>query len=642
MNKSILIVEDEFIVANDLSCFLKNENYNVLGIAASVNEALQFIAHHIPDMVLLDIHLKGKLTGIDLAQKLQVKNIPFIYLSAYSNKTILDEAKATKPYGFLVKPFREKDLLVTLEIAAYHQEHNLNFTSQLEHQLTEKLNNIPIQSKWKEKFMGIARAFQVNIPFDYLHITLQNVTINRSLGFFRIGVNDYQVIGMQEFSTISKLDIDILSKIVLERKLKENSVIYNDEEFVELCRKNPLEQLIASSFYIQSKMSIPIDLGQSTNLYLSFYNKKKEVFTKIQLDVIQKFNGIFIKIMAPLLVSEKQSVETISDGKTQIIPFEEQSNFKKIIGKSSLLLNVFDDIKRVAPMNTSVLIMGESGTGKELIAKRIHDFSSRASKQFVTVNCAAIPENLIESSFFGHEKGAFTGAIEKRIGKFEQANAGTIFLDEIGEMSLDMQVKLLRVLQEREIERIGANKTIPIDVRIIAATNKNLEEEVEAGKFRLDLYYRLQVFPIISPPLRERKEDIPLLANHFLAKFSKQKMYISNDVLDRMMGYRWPGNIRELENYIERSILLAKDNTLRELHKPLSNWYITASKNNASIQELKSLEDMERGYILSVLRLCKGKVYGGGGAAEILQIPTSTLNSKIKKLGIKKEDIYKT
>ena len=366
--------------------------------------------------------------------------------------------------------------------------------------------------------------------------------------------------------------------------------------------------------------------------------KKNEVYQRIQLDVIQKFTTIFIKILSPLLESETQNIEAIIQNKTLITPAEQYKGFKKIIGNSSQLLNIFDDIKRVAPMTTSVLIMGESGTGKELFAKSIHEISPRAHKPFVVINCGAIPENLIESTFFGHDKGAFTGATDTRIGKFEQANGGTIFLDEIGEMPLEMQVKLLRVLQEKEIERIGTNKIISIDVRVIAATNKNLEEEVEAGRFRLDLYYRLHVFPINTPSLRDRKEDIPVLFDYFIAKFSKTKMHVSNFVLQKIMEYSWPGNIRELENYIERSVLLSKDGSIKEIYKPLNS--VNIKNSDSTSYELKPLEDMERDYILSVLRLCKGKVYGNGGASEILKIPTSTLNSKIKKLGIKKGDIY--
>ncbi|WP_308992434.1 sigma 54-interacting response regulator [Mariniflexile litorale] len=638
MNKNILIVEDEFIVANDLACFLKNQNYNIIGIASSVNEALQLIDKQMPYMVLLDIHLKGKLTGIDLAKKLQVMGIPFIYLSAYSNKTILDEAKATKPYGFLVKPFREKDLLITLEIASYHVEHNLNFNSQLEQQLIEKLNRIPKHPKWEDTFTEIAKAFQTNIPFDYLQMGLKGDHINLSLGFNRIGLQDYQIIGLQEFSNISREDITTLKKIQAEGMFEDVSEIFNNAQFEELQVKYPFEKLIANCFQAQSSMFVSFDFGENLKLNLSFYNRKNEVFLRTQLDVIQKFSTIFIKILSPLLESETQNIETTIQPKIPITSTEQYIGFKKIIGNSFQLLNIFDDIKRVAPMTTSVLIMGESGTGKELFAKSIHEFSPRSNKPFVVINCGAIPENLIESTLFGHDKGAFTGATETRIGKFEQANGGTIFLDEIGEMPLEMQVKLLRVLQEKEIERIGTNKTISIDVRVIAATNKNLEEAVEAGKFRLDLYYRLHVFPINTPSLRDRKDDIPVLVDYFIAKFSNVKMDVSHFVLQKMIDYSWPGNIRELENYIERSVLLAKGSTINELHKPLNT--INIKNSNSASNELKPLADMERDYILSVLKLCKGKVYGEGGASEILKIPTSTLNSKIKKLGIKKGDIY--
>ncbi len=638
MNKSILIVEDEFIVANDLACFLKNKKYNVLGIAASVNEALDCIDKNTPDMVLLDIHLKGKLTGIDLARKLQLLSIPFIYLSAYSNKTILEEAKATKPYGFLVKPFREKDLLIALEIAIYHLEHDHHYNSQLENNLIEKLNNISTQSNWEKTFEEIAKAFQANVPFNFLQINLKNDYLNLSLGFNRIGYEDYQIIGDQEFSIISRLDVTSLQNILLKKESHNSPTFYLNNELIDDNNQNLFDKLIADCFHIHSKLFASFAFEKNTKLYLSFYHKNKEAFEKPQLDVLQKLNSIFKKIIAPLLETENKNSVATAENKSEFNPAENHFIFKGIVGNSPLILNIFDGVKRVAPMNTSVLIMGESGTGKELIAKSIHDLSTRATKPFVVINCAAIPENLIESSLFGHEKGAFTGATDKRIGKFEQANGGTVFLDEIGEMPLDMQVKLLRVLQEREIERVGTNKTIAINIRIIAATNRDLEEEVASGRFRLDLYYRLHVFPLNSPPLRERKEDIPLLANHFIKKFSKHKIELSDSVLKRMVEYPWPGNIRELENYIERSILLSNGDTISELYKPLTS--LNTLQNKGELNPLKSLEEMERDYILSVLKLCKGKVYGEGGAAEILKIPTSTLNSKIKKLGIGKEDIF--
>lgn len=268
--------------------------------------------------------------------------------------------------------------------------------------------------------------------------------------------------------------------------------------------------------------------------------------------------------------------------------------------------------------------------------------STRKDKPFVKVNCAALPATLIESELFGHEKGAFTGAHEKRIGKFEKADKGTIFLDEIGEMPIELQVKLLRVLQEKEIERIGGVETIKTDVRVIAATNKNLEKEVAEGRFRLDLYYRLNVFPILLPSLRDRTEDIPALAYHFMdhynLKSAKKISGFSDDALKKMMAYDWPGNIREMENLIERSVLLAKGNIIE--HLPLTIPQKARDESTTDAFRIKTIQENERDYIMSVLKISNGRIWGAGGAAEILNIPPSTLKSKMKKLGIKKGYIH--
>ena len=268
----------------------------------------------------------------------------------------------------------------------------------------------------------------------------------------------------------------------------------------------------------------------------------------------------------------------------------------------------------------------------------MHDLSMRKPGPFVKVNCAALPATLIESLLFGHERGAFTGASERRIGKFEQAQKGTIFLDEIGEIPPEIQVKLLRALQEGEVERLGGRETIKLNVRIIAATNRNLEKEVAEGRFRLDLYYRLNVFPLYLPALRERKEDIPLLAMHFIEQFcirlNRPVLKISADNMMKLADYDWPGNIRELEHLIERSVLLSTDDYI-EITIPLDKHAeIINIKDDVTI---KKIDDHERDYILKILKHINGRISGEGGAAELLGISPSTLNSKIKKLGIKKE-----
>lgn len=462
MKKKILIVEDQFIEANNLQMILERADYFVCGIARSVPEALEMVENNRPDMVLLDIFLRGNLTGIDLARKLNEKNIGFVFLSANSNQKTLDEAKVTGPYGFLVKPFREKDILVMLDIAWYRHEQNF--------------------------------------------------------------------------------------------------------------AASPGNKAVVSG---PDNIDVPA--------------------------------------------------------------------FQHIIGNSGTLKKLLGTVLMVAPSDASVLILGESGTGKERIAAAIHALSPKKGRPFVKVNCAALPATLIESELFGHERGAFTGAFEKRIGKFEQANGGTIFLDEIGEMPPETQVKLLRVLQEKEIERVGGSKTLKMDVRVIAATNRDLQKEIAEGRFRMDLYYRLNVFPLTLPPLRERKEDIPVLADYFMRRYAKECgkniKNIAPPAMEKLLRYEWPGNIRELENQVERAVLMTNEPFITDFDLPVTQTPEKPTQARDAVRP-KTIDENERDHIISVLRSCNGKISGEGGAAEILQINVSTLNSRIKKHGIKKEHYF--
>ncbi len=312
---------------------------------------------------------------------------------------------------------------------------------------------------------------------------------------------------------------------------------------------------------------------------------------------------------------------------------EIQQNFEEIVGTSTAMKRVLGQVEVVAPTAATVLILGETGTGKELIARAIHRLSPRRNLPFITLNCAAIPTGLLESELFGYERGAFTGALSQKIGRFELAHRGTLFLDEVGDIPLDLQPKLLRALQEKAFERLGGTKTIPIDVRLVAATNRNLTQMMGDKLFRSDLYYRLKVFPIITPPLRDHPEDIPMLARHFTKKYAAKMdrtiEKIPSDTMRALVSWPWPGNVRELENFIERSVILSRGPSLRA---PLGELLAAAAETTGG----STLEDVERDYILRVFRETGGVV---STAAARLGVPRTTLNAMMKKLGITRSDL---
>ncbi len=343
-----------------------------------------------------------------------------------------------------------------------------------------------------------------------------------------------------------------------------------------------------------------------------------------------------------LMISRAFSTKALKEENKRLwMEIDKNFGFENIIGKSKVMKEIFKVVRQVADTKSTVLIMGESGTGKELIARAIHYHSNRKNYPFVTINCAAIPETLIESELFGHEKGAFTNAIEKKLGRFEMAHLGTLFLDEIGELSLTTQAKILRFLEERELNRVGGSKTIKVDVRLITATNKDLHQIIKKGEFREDLYYRINVVPVILPPLRERREDIPLLVDHFINKFNdennKKVKGMSKEALELMVNYEWPGNVRELENMIERTMALTYNEYIQSNELPFS--LTNRSKTNGLKESVltgrlsfsKAEEEFERGIILDALKRTN---YIQSHAAEILGISRRILKYKMDKLGI--------
>ncbi|WP_433832018.1 sigma 54-interacting transcriptional regulator [Flavobacterium anhuiense] len=632
MSSKVLIVEDEFIVANDLQLILKHAGYIVTGIAVSAEEALENITKNKPDLILLDIFLEGEQSGIDLAKKLKTENIAFVYLSANSNQTILEEAKKTDPYGFLVKPFREKDLLVTLEIASYRHKNSIESRLKQETLLQEKLSAISFQTLSDEQyFQETARLLQAFIPYDLIVFETKQIDLNKqkSEAYMRIGFDEYQYIGEKELKNITNSNTN--SSFTESYYLENETVIYgNDSEYF-----NPNLSFIKDHFKAASFLVFPILLNNELTIQFIFCNQKKNHYSQYHIDLLTSAKKDFSD-----LLNQHKLIESKTENHKEIV----SNRFTDSIGKHPLLLDALDLIAQVAPYNTSVLILGESGTGKEKAAQSIHNLSTRKNGPFIKVNCAAISPTLIESELFGYEKGAFTGAIESRKGKFELADGGTIFLDEIGELSNEMQIRLLRVLQEKEIDSVGGNIARKVDIRIVAATNRNLEKEVAEGNFRMDLYYRLNVFPITMPALRERKTDIPELAAYFIEKFSKEFSKkingINSNMLQQMNEYDWPGNIRELENFIERSVIL--NNGKSELDfKPNSpsNSETFKTENVQNLDDVKNAQQqIERDYIISILKKVNGRIRGTSGAASILNIKPTTLESKMSKLAIKKDD----
>jgi formate hydrogenlyase transcriptional activator len=508
-------------------------------------------------------------------------------------------------------------------------------------------------------------AFSSAIASEKDPILLAKVLKVQLKGLFDI--NEYAILGLNTGKSTCKpvlFDIDASAAKpadvhdLLQREITANHAINHivSEGCPVFLSLQDWEQLTvplsfnsrAAGKYLSQLLGVPIQIGQENIAVMIFshenYNKMRQELSLFKC-ILSQIAIVVCNIIAHQKINSH--LNEIALNKKQLIDnqFQEKENaeinydYAEMIGKGLSIQQIFRLIQQVASANSTVLILGKTGTGKELVARAIHNNSPRRSKLMVKVNCAALPAHLIESELFGHERGSFTGATEKRLGKFELANGGTLFLDEIGEMPLDLQVKLLRALQEREIERIGGKSPIKLDVRIIAATNRDLEKEAAEGRFRSDLYYRLNIFPIILPELKDRKEDIPLLVSHFIhrlaGKTGRKIKGISKEALQDMLLYDWPGNIRELEHLIERSMLLSDGDMLKQIQlpRPKSVTPVPVVKNEFIIRRM---EENEKEYIVDMLQYCQGRVGGSRGAAELMGIPCSTLFSKMKKLGIKK------
>jgi transcriptional regulator with GAF, ATPase, and Fis domain/two-component sensor histidine kinase/AmiR/NasT family two-component response regulator len=634
MGLKILIVEDVFIEADHLGIFLTQAGHSVTGVAKTVDQALNCIKKQSPDIVLLDIFLKGDKTGIHLGGILGPSGIPFIYLSANSNPSTLDAAKETNPYGFLVKPFREKDILIALEIAVHRHRHVRDTLVRQEELLSSVLGRIIKGVAGREQILLLLlKGLQQCVPFDYILIDLKGDE-NGIYFFKRSNREEYQRLDVTVFIRKAQLEFADLVRFRAKHTQRDQILLRNEADFENACLKDRLLDGMRRFHRIRSSLTMPLTTADERRSTIVFFSTSPAGFDTIQVELLEALRAMLTTVIDN---AGKDAAETagapltIKDARRS-----HEARMQGIIGHSPKLLRVMDLVMQVASVNSTVLILGETGVGKEGVAGAIHQLSPRRGKPLVRINCSAIPATLVESELFGHERGAFTNATERRIGKFEQAEGGTIFLDEIGELPIGVQAKLLRVLQEREIERLGSSVTTKIDVRIIVATNRDLHAEVRKGRFRMDLYYRLLVFPIVIPPLRERKEDIPLLAQHFLSLLAltmgSPVKTLSAGALEQLMSYSWPGNIRELQHLLEREVLSAHSDVIDtlELPGPLADGHSASASQQIAPA---SLSDKEA--IMLALKQCNGKVAGKGGAAEALGINANTLSTRMRKLGIK-------
>ncbi len=454
---------------------------------------------------------------------------------------------------------------------------------------------------------------------------------NADTGHWRIHVLDFQ--RNESFVEEGRVEESTQSPSCLAINTGK-AALFRERDLKEMARSSPCAQDLLDRG-VKSFCSLPLLAHKRTLGALNVGRRQDDGFTSEDVELLtQVAQQVAIAVENALAYKE---IAQLKDKLTEEKLYLEEEiqtdyNFEEIVGESRALKQVLKQVEPVAATDSTVLILGETGSGKELVARALHNLSDRKERTFVKLNCAAIPTGLLESELFGHEKGAFTGAIATKIGRFELADRGTLFLDEVGEIPLELQVKLLRVLQEQEFERLGSTRTIRVNVRVIAATNRDLGRMVEERKFRSDLYYRLKVFPVTVPPLRERTGDIPLLVRHFAQKFAmrmkKRIETVPADAMKAMQAYPWPGNVRELENFIERAVILSTDSTLAV---PLSELKSQATLTHDSVM---TLEDAEREHILKALRESKWTLSGPAGAAARLGMKRTTLHSKMKKLGI--------
>ena len=583
------------------------------------------------DLVLTDMHLRDG-DGLSLLNHIRENSLPVavVIVTGVGDEETAVAALKARADDYVVKRKAYLDKLpVILESAFNHYRAD---AARREHPLRVLyLEDNPLDIETTR------RHFAVHA--DHIHLDIVTA-VSEMLWRLSEGAQRYEVV-LMDYEVAEPSALQVLRELSLRDQQETPIVLVCNEVEEELARQG-------------------LKLGASSCLV-----KRPGYLFQLPWELEQAHARADLQRREAALHASEESLKTALDEvqrlKNQLhhenIYLQEEirvaSNFGQIIGNSEALRRVLHQAEQVAPINTTVSLFGETGTGKELLAHAIHNLSGRSNHALVKVNCAALPGTLIESELFGHEKGAFTGADTKRIGRFEIANGGTLLLDEVGELPLDLQAKLLRVLEEGEFERVGGSHTIKVDVRVIAATNRNLEDAVRKGVFRSDLYYRLSIFPITLPPLRERKEDIPILVRHLVRhlsqKLGKTIDAIPHETMAKLRNYPWPGNVRELRNVLERAVIITPGTKLQliddldsqALQLDLSKESIAVDPFAGFVPAGESLEQTEYNVILRTLKNVHWKLEGPGGAAELLNLHPSTLRSKMRKLGIERPQ-YKT
>ena len=598
----IMIVEDDASSAAHLEECLKKLGYTVCATVSNGRQAVEKAADTHSDLVLVDLYLKGEITGPEVAEQMGNQfAVPVLYLTDEAEGDPLLQAQTTNSFGYVLRPFEERQLHLNIltALSMYKRESTHKETAVRLKQTINKLEDV---------------THLMEAVFNSMNEGVAAVDENGRLMFYN---SSARRIGGEHPEPI---EADIY------KWAEKYGVFKPDGELFGSLDDSPL--------------GIALKGGTTDNVEVFLRNefKPEGVHIRVSSRPLMRETGVLKGAVLVFrdITKEIEAEQMKAELLRLHIELETTSLFPTLIGTSSVMQDIYKLMDQAAESDITVFISGESGTGKELVANSLHANSTRKDEPFVALDCAAIPETLIESELFGHERGAFTGATTQRIGAFERANSGTLFLDEIGDMPYAMQGKLLRVLQERKIQRIGGTAPIPIDIRVITATNKDLEHAIKAGKFRQDLFYRIAAFPILVPPLRERREDIPLLARHFIEKYTaltdKSISDISTFALRLLLQYSWPGNVRELENAIARAVLLETTGELQADNLPSQlSPVIALGRDLSAPQAILPLTEIERQALIHAIEATGNNMTQ---AAQALGINRTTLYRKLKQYNI--------